>query len=300
MTVRIPSKLCAVALAFLLVLCGWGLERLSPQMRAVTAPMEDDAAVTLPVLMYHHILEASSSRLGDYVITPEQFESDLQFLSSHGYQAVTTAEILNFVRTGSPLPEKPVLITFDDGFESVYVYAYPLLKKYNMKAAVSVIGAYTELFSDPNEPRHLNYSHLSWEQLREMIYSGIFEVGNHTMNMHEDGTNGKRFGIRIKEGENETAYRKAVTEDIGGLNNRMEEELGIRPKIFAYPFGALCKESKPILSELGFSVILTCEEKINTLTCGSEEPIILKRYNRAYRYTSAQYFAKLGIKDENV
>lgn len=297
MTIRIHPKVWAVLLAVLLVFSCWGIEWLSPQTRAATAPMAKKGEdVSLPVLMYHHILE-SSSRLGDYVISPQQFESDLQFLSSHGYQTVTIQEILRFTQAGEPLPEKPVLITFDDGYESTYAYAYPLLKKYEMKAVVSIIGSYTELFSDPNEPRHLNYSHLSWEQLREMLDSGVFEIGNHTTNMHKEGLNGKRYGIRIKKGEDAESYRSALLADIGGLNDRMEEELGMRPCVFAYPFGALCKESKPILSELGFSIILTCEEKINTLTPYSDTPVVLRRFNRAHRYTSEQYFAKLGIKE---
>ena len=297
MTNRIHSKVWAVLLAALLVFSCWGLEWLSPEMRAVTAPAaKTDGSVSLPVLMYHHILE-SSSRLGDYVISPQQFEADLQFLSVHGYQTVTVQDILHFVQTGGPLPEKPVLITFDDGYESTYAYAFPLLKKYGMTAVVSIIGSYTELFSNPDEPRHLNYSHLSWEQLREMLDSGVFEVGNHTTDMHKDGVNGKRYGIRIKKGETKESYRSALLTDIGGLNDRMAEELGMRPSIFAYPFGALCKESKPILNELGFSVILTCEEKVNTLTPQSDMPLVLKRFNRAHRYTSEQYFAKLGIKE---
>lgn len=296
MKIRIHPKFAAVFLAAALVLSCWGLEQLSPQTRAVNAPAPSDGAVSLPVLMYHHILE-SPARLGDYVISPEQFESDLLFLKEHGYQTVTAEEILRFVKNGSPLPEKSVLITFDDGYESTYAYAYPLLKKHGMTAVVSVIGAYTELFSDPNEPRHLNYSHVSWEQLREMLDSGVFEIGNHTTDLHKERGNGKRFGIRIKKGEDYESYRAALTADIDGLNRRMEEELGIRPMVFAYPFGALCKESRPILTELGFSVILTCEEKINTLRPNSETPVVLKRFNRAHRYTSAQYFAKLGIKD---
>ena len=143
MTNRIHSKVWAVLLAALLVFSCWGLEWLSPEMRAVTAPVaKTDGSVSLPVLMYHHILE-SSSRLGDYVISPQQFEADLQFLSVHGYQTVTVLDILRLVQTGGPLPEKPVLITFDDGYESTYAYAFPLLKKYGMTAVVSIIGSYT-------------------------------------------------------------------------------------------------------------------------------------------------------------
>lgn len=288
----IRQKLTAVLLAFCLVLVCSALEYWNPDTRAVLAPAGN--SVSIPVIMYHHILE-SSARLGDYVISPEQFESDLRYLCDHGYQTVTPDQLLDFVENGTPLPEKCVLITFDDGYESTYAYAFPLLQKYNMTAVISIIGIHTERFSDPNEPRHINYSHVSWDQLREMTESGVFTVGNHTTNLHNDGTNGSRKGIVIRSGEEESDYCEAVAGDLAALNRRIEEELGAAPAVFAYPFGALCKESKPILSELGFSIILTCEEKVSTVTQGQTLPVTLCRFNRAHRYSDAAFFKKLGI-----
>lgn len=279
-------------LAFCLVLACSALEYLDPQTRAVLAPAED--TVSVPVVMYHHICE-SSSRWGDYVISPEQFEDDLRFLSERGYQTVTPAQVLDFVESGTPLPEKCVMITFDDGYESTYVYAFPLLRKYEMTAVISVIGAYTERYSDPDEPRHINYSHANWEQLREMTGSGVFTVGNHTMDLHHDGTNGTRKGIVIRSGEKEADYLAAIRADLASLNVRTEENLSTAPFVFAYPFGALCKEAKPVLSDLGFTVWLTCAEKVNRITQGQEIPLVLGRFNRAHRYDTEAFFLKLGI-----
>ena len=75
----------------------------------------------LPVAMYHHML-TSASRLGDYVISPDQFEADLQYIQKCGYTTVSAAELIDWAENGADLPEKPILITFDDGFESVYQY----------------------------------------------------------------------------------------------------------------------------------------------------------------------------------
>lgn len=184
------------------------------------------------------------------------------------------------------------MITFDDGYESVHEYAFPILKKYEMKAVISIIGKQTDIFSNPDEPRHINYSHVSWDQLREMKESGIFEIENHSYDMHGSGRNGGRYGIRIKKGESAEDYKKALTNDIGGLQEKMEKELSEKPLVFAYPFGALCKESKPILKEQGFKLILVCEEKVNHIEKGAELPISVRRYNRASRYSTYEYFKK--------
>lgn len=245
----------------------------------------------LPVIMYHHILK---SKQGDYIVSPTQFENDLKYLRDRGYQTITTAELLSFIEKGTPLPQKPIMITFDDGYESVYAYGFPLLKEYNMTAVTSVIGKHTDIFSNPDETKHLNYSHSSWNQLREMQESGVFEIGNHTYNMHDHG-DGKRYGIKIKQGEDITEYENTLGKDIGGLNAQITKEIGITPTVFAYPFGALCKESKLILKNMGFKIILTCEEKVNKIEQGTALPISLKRFNRAAKYETADFFNKMGI-----
>lgn len=248
--------------------------------------------VRLPVLMYHHILK-SSNRWGNYVISPQQFEQDLQYLKREGYTTVTAEQVLRFFMNQEELPPKPIMITFDDGYESFYEYAFSLLQKYDMKAAVMIIGKYTDLYSG-NETQNISYSHVNWDQLREMMKSGLVEVGNHSYEMHQNQAGG-RVGIKKRKGESDEAYKKALMEDVGSLNNEMVKELDIAPIAFAYPFGAFSKESDQILQELGFQVVFTCEEKVNVLRQGDYEPgelIKLKRFNRASRYSSEQIFGK--------
>lgn len=295
MVVKINYNFVAVFLSICLVMLFCIMELVLPQNVSTSAEANaaKEGQVILPVAMYHHIL-TSPSRWNDYTISPDQFEEDLKYIKECGYTTVSAGELISWADEGTPLPEKPILITFDDGYESVYEYAFPLLKKYEMKAVVSIIGRYTDLFSDPNEPSHVNYAHLSWNQCREMKDSGLIEIQNHTYDMHSN-TESKRYGIRINKGESEDAYKKALYEDIGGLNAQIKEELGESPFVFAYPFGALCKESKPILEELGFQMILTCEEKINVLSAEPEKPLVLKRFNRAHHYSTYDYYTKLGL-----
>lgn len=245
----------------------------------------------LPVIMYHHILKSTQN---DYVVSPVQLEADLKYLSDKGYTTVTSTQIVDFVENGVPLPEKSVYITFDDSFESIYTYAMPLFEKYNMNAAILVLGKHTDLFSDPNEPKSLDYSHLSWTQLREMQQSGIFEIGNHTYDMHGNEGEG-RYGITKNKNETQEEYISALTKDIGGLSTQIYNEIGVEPVTFAYPFGANSKGSRDILTDLDFKIILTCEEKVNKIETGTKVPISLKRFNRASKYSTYDFFKRLGI-----
>lgn len=249
--------------------------------------------IRLPVAMYHHIL-TKESRLNDYTISPAEFERDLQYIQACGYTPISAQELLDWAENGTALPEKPMMITFDDGYESFHEYAYPLLQKYQMKAIVSIIGKHTDTFSESQDYKSINWSHLTWEQCREMQASGLVEVENHTYNLH-DNISGKRYGIRIQKGESEAEYQLAIEKDVGTLSQELQRELGTVPIVFAYPFGALCKESKPVLENLGFKIILTCEEKVNVLTEGNDGPLVLRRFNRAHHYGTEEFYGKLGI-----
>lgn len=271
----------------------WGNGRVLSAMASAQTEPETEKTIKMPVLMYHHILK-NNKRWGDYVISPQQFEKDLQYIKEAGYTTVTADQILNFFLRKEPLPEKPIMITFDDGYESFHEYAYSLLQKYNMKATVMIIGKYTDLYSS-GERGNVNYSHVNWDQLREMVESGLVEVGNHTYGMHQNQS-GCRIGIRKLENESDEEYKKVLMEDVGALNQEIIKELEIMPVAFAYPFGVFSKQSDSILQELGFQLIFTCEEKINILNQSDYQEgdlIKLKRFNRASKYSTEEFFRKL-------
>ena len=104
-----------------------------------------------------------------------------------------------------------------------------------------------------------------------------------------------RKGIRKLESETDEQYRQLLFSDIGSLNNEIEQELGTQAMVFAYPFGAFSKTTDDILKEMGFQVVLTCEEKVNTLSagmCPNGELIRLRRFNRPSGLSSERMFAK--------
>ena len=156
-TVKLKRGLAVILVAALTV---WGAVALYlPSRSAFT---EQDAA-DLPIIMYHHILK-DSSRWGRYVIGPSVLEQDLAYLKEQGYETVTTEDVIAYVYQGTPLPEKPVMITFDDGYYSNYIYAYPLLKQYDMQGVLSIIGRYTDVYSETGEENanySVSYTHLT-------------------------------------------------------------------------------------------------------------------------------------------
>ena len=146
----------------------------------------EEEGTRLPVIMYHHI-SADPARAGDYVVTPELLEGDLRWLSERGYTAVGLEDILNCRAGLGGLPEKPVLITFDDGQQSVLAYALPLLEKYDMRAVAAVVGAYCDA-EEGAAARSPEYSYLSWAEVAELAASGRFDIACHTQDMHRESS----------------------------------------------------------------------------------------------------------------
>ena len=132
--VTIPCKKLLRAIALVIALC---LSALCATFCFLTPAAEE--GVFLPILMYHSVLK-DPSKTGKYVITPESLEEDLRYLQQHGYRTVVMQDVIDFVYNGVQLPEKPVVLTFDDGFYNNLTYLLPLLIEYDMKAIVAPVG----------------------------------------------------------------------------------------------------------------------------------------------------------------
>ena len=97
--------------------------------------LEREEGVEVPVVMYHSVLKDEKYH-GKYVISPAEFENDLQYLEAHGYTTILIQDLINYTK-GGELPEKPVLLTFDDGYYNNYLYAFELAKQYQCKFVIS-------------------------------------------------------------------------------------------------------------------------------------------------------------------
>ena len=257
-----------------------------PESRAAAGNVTE-----LPIIMYHSVLR-DSSRAGQYIVTPQTVESDLKYLKEHGYTAITAAELAQTVIKGEQLPEKPVMITLDDGYLNNLTYVLPLLEKYDMKAVVSVVGSYCECFSQ-NDDHNPAYAYLSWEDIDKLTAGGRVEIGNHTYDMHKRK---ERKGTKRMRGEDEAEYYAKLVCDIGRTQSLLEENCGILPTTFAYPYGYISRESVPILQEMGFTALLTCTEKVNEISGDPAVLTSLGRFNRPSGISTEKFMRKIGIK----
>lgn len=247
---------------------------------------EAEEKIPVLVIMYHHVLK-DEKRSGKYVVTPTQFEEDLNYLKSKGYTTVLPKDLVNYVYNGEKLPEKCVLLTFDDGYESNYSYIYPIIKKSNDKIVISVVGSLCDEYSKTEES-HINYSYLKWNQIKEMHNSGLVDIGNHTYNCH---TAKKRKGINKLPDESNEDYENFLKNDIETLNMKIKDITGTFPLTFAYPFGYAQKTSEKILKNMGFKVTLSCEEGINYIEKNNPDCLyMLKRYNRPAGISAERIF----------
>lgn len=244
-------------------------------------------AVEVPIVMYHSVLK-DEARHGQYVISPSQFEEDLIFLEEHGYTTVLMSDLINYTE-GGELPEKPIVLTFDDGYYNNYLYAFEIAGRHNARFVISPIGYYAQLFSESGE-HNAYYSHATWQQLKEMVDSGLVEVQNHSYNLHknENGT----LGVKAVSGESDEQYRTRISEDILQAQEAIEHNVGVRPTTMVYPFGAMSGNTLEIMRSLGFKATLTCEERKNKITRDAQSLYDLGRYLRPSGVSSENFFTQ--------
>lgn len=256
-----------------------------------TATFGGADAVTLPIVMYHQLTQ-DPSKVDKHCITVTQFEQDLRFLKEKGYETVTVSDLLEYIYDGKPLPKKPIMITVDDGYESIYTYGYPLLQQYDMCIVLNIIGSTTEYYTDKAD-HNLNYSYIRWAQAKAMADSGHAELQSHSYDLHK-AANGRK-GMQKMSGENLESYEAILVADLQKMQDITFQNTGYYPTAVAYPFGAWSKETPQILKKLGLQAAFTCEERINCIT--PEDPDCLYRLRRFNRVggASSSFFAKLDI-----
>ena len=260
----VPQRVMAVVLSALFVLC---------PLAAYAAGEEADA-VPLPIIMYH---EVKPDKSGKDAIQPWELESDLRWLAENGYTTVVMADVIAYVRDGTPLPEKPIVLSFDDGYYNNYVYVLPLLRQYAARIVFSLLGRNTDDFTEwPSES--IDYAHVTWDQLNEMLDTGLVEVQNHSYDLH--AYTSERHGCMQNRGESDAAYTELLRADLQRLQDELAERTGRTPDTFAYPYGKYSDRTDQVLRGMGFQATLSCDWGINRLT---HDPACLYRLRRICR-----------------
>ena len=252
--------------------------------------ISDEDTRNLPVLMYHSILKSKSST---YIIHPDVLKKDLIALKEAGFKSISLKELIGFVEGKNTLPEKPILITFDDGHYNNFYYALPLFKEYGFKGVINIIGAFSEFSSTSGDHSNPNYSHLTWDEIKTLNDSGVFEIGNHTYNLHKYTP---RYGIGKLPGEDTNSYINAIKSDIERCQDYLKLKSGVNCICFAYPFGRYNDIAKNTLKNMGFKVIFNCSQKVNVIKKGDCECLLsLNRFNRDSAYSTKDIINKISI-----
>lgn len=228
----------------------------------------DEISAQVPILMYHHLSEDVTN---SEMVSPEQFEAQIRALSEAGYTGVSFDELQAYVLRGAPLPEKPVVITFDDGYESNYTLAYPILQKYGMKATIFAIG----VSFGKDHYKDTDYAitpHFGAAEAAEMAASGLISIQSHTYDMHQwppyESGSAVRENILSLPGESEEAYVQALTEDFTRSRALLEDAAGQPVDVLAYPAGQYSTLAQVTLQSLGVHVTLSTNPGVNTVVRG--------------------------------
>jgi peptidoglycan/xylan/chitin deacetylase (PgdA/CDA1 family) len=196
---------------------------------------------TVSVLSYHKIAESGSDGM---TVTRSDFESQMRFLKENGYRVVTMDEFFDFLDFKGDLPEKSVVITFDDGWRSLYDLAFPILKRYGYPATLFIS---TNMITGSDKT-------LSWDQIREMAASGI-DMQCHTVDHRNLPTR--------KEGESFREYFEDVERELTRSTGVIEENLGKKARYLAYPYGDTSHLVIVLLKKLGYRGALTVNRGAN-------------------------------------
>lgn len=197
--------------------------------------------LTVPVLLYHH-LEPGADGANGAILSIEEFAAQMAWLAANGYRTITTAELLDWLEGRQSLPERPVMITFDDGYRSNYTDAFPVLQQHGFTGVIFMVTG----FAGQTIGR---FEYLGWDEMRAMAESGVIEIQAHSHDGHRQI--GGEAALVAWSPDEILADWFTLTEAADGA--------GLPPvTAYAYPFGAHDEEAVETLRaagvRLGFTV----------------------------------------------
>ncbi len=232
----------------------------------------------VPVLMMHNMNDSGDT----WSISEKYFKRIVGSLRENGFTPVSIDDLVSFAEGGGTLPEKPVVITFDDGYYSNYQLLLPLVSE--LEVPVSVFVKCETIREDGVEPPTDEFGKMNLAEIKTLETSPFVSVYSHTHSLHGMNTNygdAERESALPLEGESEADYKAVFTRDC----ERAEETLGragvTRFTAFSYPEGKSCEWAEEVLAERGYKVTFTTEySKDNVVTKGDPSSLrLLGRMN---------------------
>ena len=230
----------------------------------------------IPVLLYHHIYDAAlttAQQENPWAVSTEAFEAQMRYLYDNGFHTLTHAELAAFLFDGSPLPENSVLIHFDDGYYSNFVYAYPILQQFGQRATVFMITGMIEELGD-YQPA-IDHNELVWTAAHTLVGTeDVFELASHSHAMHH-----------LAVGSDRTAAYLASREELIADTHRSFDFLN-NHTAYAYPRGQYNEGMIEALREVGITMAFTITDGYVTRR---SDPFRLERFT-VFNGTTMEHF----------
>jgi peptidoglycan/xylan/chitin deacetylase (PgdA/CDA1 family) len=223
----------------------------------------------VPILMYHSIATAPNDATRELSVAPEAFAEQLALLGDLGFTPVNTAQLAAGWRSGGPLPERPVLITFDDGYEGVHRHGLPVLAKHGFASTLFVSTGWIRGAYDTGGGLD---AMLDWDQVRRLAEEQV-EIGGHS-HTHP---------------QLDQLTDDALWFELLRCKEIVADELGTRPASFAYPYGYSSRRVRRAVREAGFAQSLAVG---NGLARRRQGPYALQRVT-VRRSTGIEEFERL-------
>lgn len=245
---------------------------LLPALVLLTAAAHSDKQLFVTI-GYHDVRDnlANYYDPDQYAVTAEHLAGHFQWLKDQNYSVLSIDEVLAAQRGELEVPERSVLLTFDDGFRSVYTHVYPLLKLFGYHAVVSPVTSWIESAAEiPYNAQTLTAEDfLTWQQLKEMADSGLLEIASHSHDLHrgiianpQGNEQPAATALEFESGryESSEAYEQRIRADLQASVSAIEQHTGRSPRVVTWPYGAWNEAGRLAAAELGISISLTLDE----------------------------------------
>lgn len=214
------------------------------------------AEARVPVLMYHDVLNPPEVF---FDLTPADFEAHLNTLLDSGFTPISPDQLVQHLRTGVALPEKPVLLTFDDGYAGHYEHVYPLLKKYQVPATFFVFPGKVDGIVGGR-------STLTWDQLKTMAADPLVTIAAHSVTHPPD--------LR-------TLSDAELTYEVAESKRQLEAQLGIPIQYFSYPTGHYDERVAQAVADAGYMAGFTMRQDNEQFAGASESLLAIERFGQS-------------------
>lgn len=198
---------------------------------ASAAPAKAEAEPSVSILMYHHVSESTPRSTS---VSADELREHLQYLQDNDFTVIDLHHALRGVRGEDSLPDKAVVITFDDAYENIFSAGRPILNEFDMPWTLFVT-------TGPIGQKPGRY--MSWDQVRQLHEEGVI-IANHTLD--------HAHMPRRQSGESESEWRQRMAENILQAEQKILDEVGVSHQLFAYPYGEYDNELAALVEELGF------------------------------------------------